>query len=190
MEEAWSHALRDFRPQPFRLQPKEEMKVKRADKCSRDRQSDDNWGRSVLDGWKLALIQGNPHLPISYTPNYCPCTLKAGRAYSCKSLGLLDVLVARVLGSALMFGSSTNVFLRVPESLQLQGYLLLFMGHFWKIQGPSLSCCQNYGILSILTLHSLEQWFFFPQTFLYNRYVYKVKLLGSKPATSSAWPLP
>lgn len=107
-----------LKPQSLTLQPKEEMKVKRIVKWFRHRKNDDNWGRSVSDGWKLYLIQGSPpHSPISYTPDYHPDSLKARKIYSYKSLGLPDVLVARVLDCILIFGSLTHFFRspRLPD---------------------------------------------------------------------------
>lgn len=58
-----------------------------------------------------------PHSPISYTPDYHPDSLKARKIYSYKSLGLPDVLVARVLDCILIFGSLTHFFRspRLPD---------------------------------------------------------------------------
>lgn len=175
VEEAWAHTLRDFGPQPLRLQPKEESEVKRSDRWFRDKIMTTGVGLFQICGLETSpdSLQASP---ISYATNYHLYILKAEWAYSYKSLRLVDVPVASV--PALIFGSLTCVFpdlwgSQIVCSCRIFSFFL--MGHFWKTPGPSASRFQNYSILSRLRYWAwnlrVDRWLFsinVHQAFLYN----------------------
>lgn len=109
--------------------------MKRSDEWSRDKIMTTGVGLFQICRLETSSDSLQPS-SISYAPNYHLCILKAERVCSCKSLGLLDVPVAGVLCSILIFGSLTCVFpdLRGSQSAAAGFSLSLSWGTSGKLR--------------------------------------------------------
>ena len=104
--------------------------------------------------------------------------------------------MARILGSILVFGSSTCIF---PDlwSSQIVCSCRVISYSSWGTSGKLRVFLKVSELMASCPQLSLQPGTlgrkddsFFPQSFLYNRHLCKIKLLASKPSTISTCPLP